>query len=80
MTDKLADAAATQAVEEELYEEFESQATTHKCELILKQTNSILDAVSQRVSFMKQDMQKDSNTSSVPLSADIAKDVFTDTL
>lgn len=76
MTDKMADAAATQAVEQEMLEELENQANAHKCELILKQTNSVLDAVSQRVSFLKQESKKADDTSSVPATVSDAEEIF----
>lgn len=47
--------------EQEYRKELTKEAEAYKMDLLLKQTNKILDAMSQRVSYMKQEMAKYEN-------------------
>ena len=48
---------ATIENEDILKEEIESESYTYKCDLLLKQTNKLLDSIRQRIAYLKQEKQ-----------------------
>jgi hypothetical protein len=56
MTSTKADNKAIIASEQDYHRELESQGEAYKADLLLKQVNKIIDAIMQRISYLKQEL------------------------
>lgn len=56
MTGTKADNKAIIASEQDYHRELDSQGKAYKADLLLKQVNKIIDAIMQRISYLKQEL------------------------